>query len=319
MEMKSKKVLVTGGNGHLGNTLAKALCDKGYNVRVTVRNVEDVQSSGIFDGYPVELNEADIRDEGAIRKAMDGVEGLFQVAALYNFNERSVTEGIVANNTEGSQTVLKVAKSCGVNRVVMTSSIVAVGFGGTEDNPMTEEYWNDPADPYCRSKVESEKAAWNFAKEQGLSLVTICPSLILGPNFYKHTASTVNVSSYINNQVPFRFPFQPSVVDVRDVAQAHILCYENENASGRYLVSGIHLSDFFLSLKELEPEMVLPERMLTIEQLKQLSEKSGSSNEMVGKSFIYSDKRIKSELGWQPLPIEETLKDTIKWIKERGM
>ena len=317
--MERKKVLVTGGNGHLGNTIAKALCDRGYSVRVTVRNPEDVESNGIFEGYPVELCEADIRDEKSVKKAMEGVSGLFQVAALYNFDERSLGEGIVANNTEGSQTVLKVARSCGVERVVMTSSIVAVGFGGTKEQPMAEDDWNDPADPYCRSKVESEKAAWKYAKEQGLDLITLCPGLILGPNFYKHTASTVNVSTYINNQLPFRFPFQPSVVDVRDVAHAHILAYENRQASGRYLVSGTHVPDFSGILKEVEPDMVLPERMLSIEQMKQLSEKSGASNEMVGQSFIYTDKKIKSELGWEPRPIEDTLKDTISWIKERGM
>jgi dihydroflavonol-4-reductase len=317
--MKRKKVLVTGGNGHLGNTLAKELCNKGYNVRVTVRNAEDVKTSGIFDSYNVELHEADIRDENAVKKAMEGIAGVFQVAALYNYDEQSLGEGIVANNTEGSQTVLKVAKLCGVERIVMTSSIVAVGFGGTEEQPMTEENWSDPADPYCRSKLESEKAAWEYAKEQRLNLVTICPGLILGPNFYKHTASTVNISAYINNQVPFRFTFQPSVVDVRDVAHAHILAYENKEASGRYLVSGIHVSDLFEMLKEFDPEMVLPERVLSIDEVKQLSEKSGASVEMVGQSFLYSDKKILSELGWKPRPIEETLKDTIKWIKERSM
>ena len=310
--------MVTGGNGHLGNTIAKALCEKGYIVRVTVRNTEDVKSNGIFEGYPVELYEADIRDEKSVEKAMEGVSGIFQVAALYNFNERSLGGGIVAN-TEGSQTVLRVARSCGVERVVMTSSIVAVGFGGSIEQPMTEDDWNDPADPYCRSKVESEKAAWKYAKQEGLDLVTLCPGLILGPNFYKHTASTVNVSTYINHQLPFRFPFQPSVVDVRDVADAHILAYENKQASGRYLVSGTHVSDFSGILKKVEPEMVLPERVLSIEQMKQLSEKSGASSEMVGQSFIYTDKRIKSELGWKPRPIEDTLKDTICWIKKRGM
>jgi dihydroflavonol-4-reductase len=317
--MESKNVLVTGGNGHLGNAIAKALCEKGYNVRVTVRNAKDVKSNKIFEGYTVELYEADIRDEASVKKAMEGVSGLFQVAALYNFNERGLGESIVANNTEGTQTVLKVAKACRVQRVIMTSSIVAVGFGGTKEQPMTEDDWNDPADPYCRSKVESEKAAWSYAREQGLDLVTLCPGLILGPNFYKHTASTVNVSTYINHQLPFRFPFQPSVVDVRDVAHAHILAYEYKQASGRYLVSGTHVADFPDILKEVEPEMVLPERMLSIEQMKQLSEKSGASNEMVGRSFIYSDQKIKSELAWEPRPIEDTLKDTISWIKERGM
>jgi dihydroflavonol-4-reductase len=100
--MKPRKVLVTGGNGHVGNTLAKKLCEKGYDVRVTVRNPEEVEAFGIFDGYQVDLRQADIRDETAVKKAMEGVSGVFQVAAVYNYDERSLGEGIVANNKEGS-------------------------------------------------------------------------------------------------------------------------------------------------------------------------------------------------------------------------
>src|SRR6186713_1182857 len=105
--MKDKKVLVTGGNGHLGNTLAKALCDQGYDVRVTVRDPEEVKVNGIFDGYDIELYEADIRDETAMKNAMQNIMGVFQVAALYHYDEQSLGEGIVANNTQGSQTVLQ--------------------------------------------------------------------------------------------------------------------------------------------------------------------------------------------------------------------
>lgn len=317
--MKNKTVLVTGGNGHLGNTLVKALCDKGYEVRTTVRNLNSVKSSEIFDGYNVDLYEADIRDESAVKKAMEGVSGVFQVAALYNYDELSLGEGIVANNTEGSQKVLQIAKSCGVGRVVMTSSIAAVGFGGTEEQPMTEDNWSNPADPYCRSKLESEQAAWDYAKEHELDLVTLCPSLILGPNFYKHTPSTANVSAFINNQIPFRFAFQTSIVDVRDVALAHILAYENSNASGRYIVSGVHVTDFSEMLKEFDPDMILPERILSVEETKAFAEKSGAPVELIGNSFRYSDKKIISELDWKPKPIKETMLDTISWLKERGM
>lgn len=317
--MKGEKVLVTGGNGHLGNTLAKALCRRGYKVRVTVRNLEELTNHGIFDGYDVEVMSADIRNSSEVEQALDGVSGVFQVAALYHFDDRGGSSDIVSNNITGSQTVLKAARDRRVKKVVMTSSVVAVGFGGTEEEPMTESSWNDPEDPYCRSKVDSEKAAWDFAGEHGLDLVTICPGLILGPGFYKHTASTVNVSVFVNNQVPFRFPFHPSIVDVRDVAEAHILAYENGNASGRYLTAGNHVDDFVAILKECDPDMVLPSRCLTYEEARKFSEKTGSSTEMVGRSFRYSDDKARSQLGWRARPIQETLSDTIHWLKERGM
>jgi dihydroflavonol-4-reductase len=317
--MKPKKVLVTGGNGHVGNTLAKALSERGYDVRVTVRNPDEVRSAEIFAGYPIELYQADIRNEAAIAKAVQGVSGVFQVAALYHYDEQSLGEGIVANNTAGSQAVLRAASACGVERVVFTSSIAAVGFGGTQDQPLTEESWSDPADPYCRSKLESEQAAWNYAQEQGLDLIALCPSVVLGPNFYKHTPSTINVGACINNQVPFRLPMQFSVVDVRDVADAHIRAFESKHASGRYLVTGTNVRDLMTALKEIEPDMVLPERTLTVGEAKQLAEKAGMPVELVGQPYLYRDEKIRSELGWQPRPLTETLRDTVAWIKARDL
>ncbi|WNO11566.1 SDR family NAD(P)-dependent oxidoreductase [Teredinibacter sp. KSP-S5-2] len=317
--MTATKVLVTGGNGHVGNSLVKALCERGYDVHVTVRNPEEVAEEGILDGYDVTMFKADIRDRDAIKAAMEGVEGVFQVAALYHYDEQSLGEGIVENNTEGSQVVLSVAKELGVKRVVFTSSIAAIGFGGSEDAPLTEADWSDPQDPYIRSKLVSEQAAWEFAKENNLDMVTICPSIIMGPNFYKQTPSTVNASAFINNQLPFRFPIQCSVVDVRDVALAHILAFEKENASGRYLVPGTHISDLVDLLSELDEDMVVPERMLTLDEAIQLAEKSGTPIELVGQPYRYSDKKIREELGWEPRPITETLSATIDWIKDREM
>lgn len=317
--MKQNTVLVTGGNGHLGNTLAKALCDKGYQVRVTVRNPQEVKAAGIFDGYDVDLRQADIRDEAAMKLAMTGVGGVFQVAALYNYDEQSLGEGIVANNTEGSQTVLRLAKDCGVTRAVFTSSIAAVGFGGSAERPLTEDDWSDPLDPYCRSKCDSEKAAWDFAHAQGLEMVSLCPGIILGPNFYKHTPSTVNIAAFVNNQVPFRLPMQLSIVDVRDVAQAHILAYENQQASGRYLVAGTNVADLFHALQQLDPDMVVPDRMLSQDEARQFAEKAGMPAELVGQPYQFSDSKIEHELGWKARPVHETISDTIAWIKARDM
>lgn len=317
--VKPERVLVTGGNGHIGNTLAKALCERGYDVRVTVRQPEEARSMRIFEGFDVELRRADIRDEEAIGRALEGVTGVFQVAAEYNYDERRSNGGIAANNVQGSQTVLRAARSRAVRRVVLTSSIAAVGFGGTREQPLSEESWSDPVDPYCRSKLESEKSAWKYAREQGLDLIALCPSVVLGPNFYKHTPSTMNVSAFINNQVPFRFSLQLSIVDVRDVALAHILAYESKNAHGRYLVPGTNIPDLVSALHELEPDMVMPERMLTLEEAKLFAEKSATPVELVGQSYWYSDRKIRSDLGWQSRPSTQTLLDTIAWVKARQL
>ena len=281
--MKFNRLLVTGGNGHVGNTLAKKLCEKGYDVRVTVRDPDEAQAFGIFDGYPVQVHRADIRDAAAEPRGIDFVTKL------------------------------------GVERVVLTSSIAAVGFGGSEQRPLTEADWGAPADPYCRSKLQSEQAAWAYATEHGVDLVALCPGIVLGPNFYKHTPSTVNVGALVNNQVPFRVPIGLAAVDVRDVADAHILAYENSKDSGRYLVTGTRIPDLFAALSECDPEMVMPQRTLSTDEARQLAAKSGMPAELVGQPYRYSDERIRRELGWQPRPVAATLADTIAWIKSRDL
>lgn len=317
--MKTSPVLVTGGNGHVGNTLAKHLCEHDYSVRVTVRNVDEVRAAGIFDGYSVELHEADIRDEEALSEAMTGVSGVFQVAALYHYDEATLGEGIVSNNTEGCVAVLRAAQRCGVQRVVLTSSIAAVGFGGSEAEPLTEADWSDPSDPYCRSKLESERAARQWADDNALDLVVLCPGIVLGPNFYKHTPSTVPVATLINNQLPFRIRAALAVVDVRDLATAHRQVYESADATGRYLVTGTHVPDLISALAEVEPDMQIPERVLSDEEARALALKSGTPVELVGQPYRYSDRRIREQLGWQARPLQETLRDTVSWIHSRDL
>lgn len=312
-------VLVTGGNGHVGNTLAKRLCEHGYTVRVTVRNVEEARELGIFDGYPIEIHRADIRDEEAMRRAMEGVQGVFQVAALYHYDEASLGEGIVANNTDGCLVVLRAAKAAGVSRVVLTSSIAAVGFGGSEERPLDESDWSDPEDPYCRSKLESEQAARRWADEHGLDLVVVCPGVVLGPNFYKHTPSTVPVAAIVHNQLPFRIQASLSVVDVRDLAEAHILAYEQAQAQGRYLATGAHVPDLMVAVSEVAPDILMPERLLSVAESRALAQKAGTPVELVGQSYRYDDRRIRRELGWQPRPLQDTLRDTVAWIEARDL
>jgi dihydroflavonol-4-reductase len=315
----SGPVLVTGGNGHVGNTLAKHLCDRGYTVRVTVRNVEETEALGIFDGYPVEIHRADIRDEDALRQAMTGVRGVFQVAALYNYDESSLGEGIVANNTDGCLAVLRAAKDCGVARVVLTSSIAAVGFGGSEAQPLTESDWSDPEDPYCRSKLESEQVARRWADEAGLDLVVVCPGIVLGPNFYKHTPSTVPVAAIVHDQLPFKVQVALTVVDVRDLAEAHILAYEADQPANRYLATGTYLSDLVDAMSEAIPGINVPERVLSLAEARALAQKSGTPVELIGQPYRYSDQRIREGLGWQARPLHETLRDTAAWIEARDL
>ncbi len=90
-----RKVLVTGANGDLGFNIAKRLVHTGYQVRVTVRNLNDPAKTGHLKPLGVELVEADLMRPESLEKAMAGVEGLFQVAAVYATVARNPQKEIV--------------------------------------------------------------------------------------------------------------------------------------------------------------------------------------------------------------------------------
>ena len=124
------KTLITGGNGFIGSALARTLVEAGTKVRVTIRQESNTRN---IDGLDLEKVYADIRDEAAMRKALKGCQRLYHAAALYKVWFRDERE-LNQVNVEGTRTVLREALREGVEKVVLTSSIAALGI--TEDgNP----------------------------------------------------------------------------------------------------------------------------------------------------------------------------------------
>lgn len=148
---------------------------------------------------------------------------------------------------DGALRVLKAAKAAGVKRVVMTSSMAACayGWGDARPNPVTEEHWsqdNGAADmtPYIRSKLIAERAAWDYVngEGQGLELTTINPALVLGPVMSGDFSASVEVlTQLLSGKLPGTPKVGFVVVDVRDMAAAHVAAMTHPAAAGeRFLV-----------------------------------------------------------------------------------
>ena len=98
--MSGKNVLVTGANGHVGYTLTKILVERGYNVRASVRNKNDPKLVSHLDSLDIELVEMDLMDPESIESAMQNIEGLFQVAAVYQSWAKNPDEDIINPSEE---------------------------------------------------------------------------------------------------------------------------------------------------------------------------------------------------------------------------
>ncbi len=328
-----KKVLVTGANGHLGFNIVKLLVNQGYQVRATVRNLSDPAKAGHLKPLGVELAEANLMRPESLEKVMAGIEGLFQVAAVYATVARDPQKEIVDPSVVGGLNVLKAAHRAGVQKVVFTSSVAAIGSVPLGAPPRDESFWNERAiDPYTRAKTIAEKRAWEYAEKNNLKLVTILPSAIIGPGFYRHTPSTLLFELLLRGKVPFVLPMSMGLVDVRDCAQAHLLAYENPQAQGRYITSAWFASvgEIFQIIRGIDPGIKTPSMQLPAKLMGILPALDWLGNKLTGtprfatREFIAeyggralncSSEKVRRDLGWTPMNLTQSLQDTLIWIR----
>lgn len=328
-----KHVLVTGANGHVGYNLVQLLLEKGYRVRAGVRDPRDDSKAGRLRDLGAEPVAADLLDPASLRAAMDGVDGLFQVAAVYQTYARDPEAEIVRPTVEGSRNALRAAREAGVKKIVYTSSIAAVGSDAPFDKPLTENDWNDAApSPYFRAKVQSEREAWAFAQAHGLDLVTINPGAIIGPGFWRHTPSTLSFELLLRRKLPLVLPLGFCFVDVRDVAAAHLLAYERDDARGRYLAvdAFVTMRELMEVVRELYPDLKPPRKVVPRALLPAVAALDclghtfagmprqvtmSMVRELGGKYQRASSAKLRSELGWQPIDFKQSLRDTMEWVR----
>jgi dihydroflavonol-4-reductase len=332
--MHRKRVWVSGANGHLGYNLVRVLRDRGYDVRASVRDVHDATKVGPLTRLGVEPVQAELTDAASLARAAEGMDGVFHVAAVFDTAASDPKSTLDEPNVEGTRRVVEACANAGVGKLVLTSSIAAVGTAAKGERPRDERDWNERAiEPYARSKRDAERVAWERASARGLELVTILPGTMLGPGLFRHTPSTKIIESAVMGKLPIIPPFRFSYVDVRDVAEAHVLAYESPRAEGRYIASGETLSvgELLHALHRVDPAIVvptatLPEPLLFLLPIFDWLEHrfTGAPRQITralideygGRVQSVSSARLRDELSWKPRPFSETLAETLQWMAE---
>ena len=263
-----KTVCVTGASGYIASWIVKYLLEEGYTVRGTVRDrrrktahlLRLAEESAAAGGH-LELLEADLLKPGSFDEAVRGCSVVYHTASPFFIAARrgDPRKVFVEPAVEGTRNVLeaclKPAALESLRRVVVTSSIVAV-FGDFDQKDCrtqgayTEADWNTTSSlrsyPYAYSKVRAEQTAWDIAQKKQppgrkWDLVTVLPGAVLGPSLNSTTESgTVELmQQLLSGQMGVGTPdILMPVVDVRDVARAHIRAgADRKNVpAGRYVV-----------------------------------------------------------------------------------
>lgn len=233
------RAFVTGGTGFVGGAVVRRLLAEGHHVRALVRPGADTRQ---LDGLPVERVEGDLRDAASLRHGVAGCQWVFHVAALYSFWGHA-WQDYFQTNVEGTRRVLDAARDEGVERVVYTSSIAALGVHedrspATEDSPGAVEAHGGP---YQRSKALGERVALDAAR-QGLPVVVVNPSTPVGVADHKPTPTGQMIVDFLRGRLPGYVDTGLNIVDVDDVAAGHLLAAQRGRVGERYILGGENLT-----------------------------------------------------------------------------
>ena len=324
------KTLVTGATGLVGSSLVRELLKGNTEVRVLIRKNSDIRNITDLD---VEKVYGDIRDSEAVQAALKDCDILYHTAALYSFWMPS-SKVFYDVNVEGVKTVLGAALQQGMKKVVYTSSIAAVGYYGA-DTPANEDVefnlWG-LGDHYTRSKHLAEIEVLKFYK-QGLPLVIVNPSMVIGIRDIKPTPSGKLIIDVINKKMPGYIEGGVNVVDVEDVARGHILAAEKGKLGERYILSNenMTMSQFFGLIGEVSgvtpPKMKLPYSVAVIlaygyQFLSHLTRKQPvltPAQVRIGSSYAFFDcSKAVRELGYKQTPIKTTMEKAVTWFRDNG-
>lgn len=225
--------LVTGATGFIGANVVRALLEAGHTVRALLRPASVTLN---LHNLPIEMIYGDLLDPSSLRTALDGCHTLYHVAAHYSLWTPQ-PQTLYATNVDGTANLLRAALDLGLEKVVYTSSVATIGL--MPDGQAADETaflsLSKAIGHYKRSKVLAEQRALTFC-QQGLPLVVVNPSAPIGPWDVKPTPTGKIILDFLQRKMPAYLDTGLNLVDVRDVAQGHLLAAQNGKIGERYIL-----------------------------------------------------------------------------------
>ncbi len=325
-------VLVTGATGFIAQHCIVQLLDAGYKVRGTARDAERAASlksslaphaaDGEAAMHRLELVSADLTADDGWDDAVSGCRYVLHVASPIPRTPPKDEQDLIVPARDGALRVLKAAQKAGVERVVLTSSVAAVLYGRDRSQTFDESSWSDidsdKIGAYEKSKTIAERAAWDYVEsldtDRKIELTTINPGLVLGPILDEDYGTSGEV---VKKLLERDFPACPdlhwAMVDVRDVASAHVVAMNHPDAAGKRFLCAIGdysirdvavvLDEHFADKGFRVPTGRLPNFVMRLMAIFDKTARLGL-NDLAAPQNI-DNTRIRDVLGWQPRGLEE--------------
>lgn len=322
------RVLLTGGTGQIGAAIARALLDAGHDVSALLR---DLDRPGLLAGLPIRWSRGDITRPDTLGAAARGVEAVVHTAGLVSYAAKDAAL-LQAVNVEGTRNVLDAAAAAGARRVVLTSSIAALGEvkDGEIGDEDTAWSWGGLGLHYLESKFEAEQLALADAR---MEVISLNPGIVFGGDDLNGNTSTL--FSQVHAGGPPMIPCGATTVcALPDVAAAHVNALSLGRPGHRYVLGGA--TPTFLELYAAiaasmgvpAPRRVVSEGLLYpfafVEGgLARLSRRrpriTPALARMSCRNRRYRCDKAVAELGYTPRSLEESLAETLTWMRARGL
>ncbi len=337
-----KLVLVTGGSGFIAVHCIIKLLQQGYAVRTTLRSLERVNEvkdmlrvGGVNDFQRLSFIEANLSQDKNWDEAVRGCEYVLHVASPTPAITFTYEDEIIQPAKDGVLRVLKASRDAKVSRVVLTSAFGAIGMGHkNRTTPFTEKDWSNisrdtPA--YQKSKTIAEQTAWDFIEKEGngLQLSVVNPVGVMGPVLgvdYSH--SNQSIRRMLAGEIPACPKITSCYIDVRDVADLHILAMTDPKANGeRFLATtgdALSMLDVAKILKRKlgndarkVPTKEIPNFILRLAALRKPELKMIVA--LLGQYMQASNEKARRLLGWSPRTSEEAIVATAESLLKLGL
>jgi dihydroflavonol-4-reductase len=325
------KVFLTGATGFVGHHVARALAAEGADLRLLVRRTSNLKN---LEGIRGETHVGDLADPESIRPALAGCDAVVHVAADYRLWIPDPAAMYKAN-VDGTRELLRLAREAKVKRFVYTSSVATMHFrtDGIVINEDTPVSLDDMVGHYKRSKFLAEQEALHAA-ESGQSVVILNPTTPIGPNDSKPTPTGRIFVDFLNRKFPAYVDTGLNLVDVSEVARAHVLAVTKGKPGRRYILGGENLTlkqilDKMSAITGIpSPRTKIPfaiaatyaffEEWITGRMRGREPRATLEEVRMGRKKMFASSARAAQELGFRIVPVYPAMRAAIDWFRANG-
>jgi dihydroflavonol-4-reductase len=325
------KIFLTGATGFIGHHVARALAAEGAHLRMLVRKSSKLAN---LEGMKGETHVGDLADPESLKPALADCDAVVHVAADYRLWIPDPAAMYKAN-VDGTRELLRMAREAGVKRFVYTSSVATMHFRRdslviNEDTPVS---LGDMVGHYKRSKFMAEQEAIKAA-QAGQRVIILNPTTPIGPNDAKPTPTGRIFVDFLNGKFPAYMDTGLNLVDVAEVAHAHVSALTKGQSGHRYILGGENLT-FKQILDKMSAITGIPSPTVRIPfavaatyaffeewitgRIRGCEPRATLEEVRMGRKKMYaSSAHAQQELGFRIMPVYPAMRAAIEWFRANG-